>query len=62
MAGFRLTKIAQQDFDGIGAYTLERWGRDQAVRYLTQLDDTFTRLADDPALGRDRSSIRPGLE
>ena len=58
---FRLTNLAQQDFDGIGAYTLEIWGYTQAEKYLTQLNETFTALAQNPTLGRARKDLRRNL-
>lgn len=61
MAGFRLTIPAEQDFDGIGDYTFDTWGEQQAERYLTQLDNAFQLLATTPSLGIDRSDLRPHL-
>ena len=61
MGTFRLTLLAEMDLDGIGAYTLDRWGMDQAAAYLTQLDGAFVALAQAPALGKDRSDLRPNL-
>lgn len=61
MAAFRLTVQAEEDFDGIGAYTWGMWGENQAVLYLTKLDETFAALAQSPAVGKDRSDLRPGL-
>lgn len=61
MATFRLTAQAEADFDEIGAYTLEMWGEDQAVRYLIKLDETFAALARTPALGKHRDDLRLGL-
>jgi toxin ParE1/3/4 len=51
MPGFRLTKAAKADMRGIGRYTRKRWGRDQAHRYLGDLDDCYHRLAEKPDLG-----------
>ena len=61
MGAFRLTLLAELDLDGIGAYTLDKWGMDQAVVYLTRLDSTFAALAEVAALGKDRSDLRPNL-
>jgi toxin ParE1/3/4 len=52
VARFRLTKSAQADVEGIGAYTRDQWNPAQAVRYLTGLDACFFRLAETPGLGR----------
>lgn len=61
MGTFRLTVLAEMDLDGIGAYTLEMWGIDQAVAYLTKLDETFNALAQVSVLGKDRADLRPNL-
>jgi toxin ParE1/3/4 len=61
MAQFRLTVQAEEDFDGIGAYTEETRGMKQATKYLTELDQTFAALAHPPALGKDRSDLRANL-
>ncbi len=52
---------ARLDVLEIGAYTDERWGVRQALRYLDQLDSCFDRLAANPFLGRACDAIRPGL-
>ncbi|MBX3596996.1 MAG: type II toxin-antitoxin system RelE/ParE family toxin [Rhizobiaceae bacterium] len=61
MPRFRLTKLAESDFDQIGSYTLENWGEVQATLYLSQLDETFHLLANTPALGRDVGDLRSGM-
>jgi toxin ParE1/3/4 len=61
MARFRLSRRAETDFDAIGSYTQDMWGTEQATRYLTRLDETFIALARTPALGKDRSDLRPKL-
>jgi len=61
MQQYRLTVLAEADLDGIGEYSLERWGENQAVVYLTKLDETFSTLAHPPSIGRDRCDLRPGL-
>ncbi len=58
---FRLTLQAERDFEAIGEYTVETWGYDQAVQYLSKLDQTFGALAQTPGLGKDRSDLRGGL-
>jgi toxin ParE1/3/4 len=48
----RYAKKAESDLAEILSGTVERWGRDQAVRYLDGLIGTFELLAAQPALGR----------
>ncbi len=45
----------------IGSYTLWRWGEDQAIRYIDDLEACFQMLADNPASGRPCDHVRPGL-
>lgn len=61
MGTFRLTHQAHEDFEKIGLYTLESWGEDQAVLYLTKLDETFSALAHSSAMGKARNDLLPGL-
>ena len=61
MRPFRLSHRAEGDLYRIGRYTLRRWGPSQAARCIRELDGCCQVLADDPALGRLRDNIRPGL-
>jgi toxin ParE1/3/4 len=45
----------------IARYTLHRWGEDQVIRYLDELEACCRQLADHPTLGRACDDIRPGL-
>jgi toxin ParE1/3/4 len=58
---FRLSSLAEADLDDIRAFTLERWGRDQWQAYYRDLALAFERLAENPAVGRRRDVLRPGL-
>jgi toxin ParE1/3/4 len=58
---YELSIEADKDIDAIFDYTLEEFGMDQAVAYLSGLDDSFTQLLDNPELGSKRSEIRKGL-
>ena len=61
MADYILTEKAEEDFDGIGLYSLNSWGLSQAESYLRDLDHCFVTLAQDSGLGKDRADIRPEL-
>lgn len=61
MAAFRFSQRAEADLLKIGTYALRRWGEDQVVRYLDDLEACCQMLADNPALGRPSDEIRPGL-
>ena len=59
---FRLTVVAQADFDGIGDYTFETWGEEQADKYLAQLDKTFVMLAQTPGIGKARNDLGANMK
>lgn len=52
MTRLRYTRRAESDLDSIAAYTLERWGLDQAQRYLDALLARCESLPADPSRGR----------
>jgi toxin ParE1/3/4 len=58
--GYRLTPRAQSDIDEIWDFTHERWGIDQAERYVGQIRDAVVRLAGNPGVGRRCDEIRQG--
>ncbi|MGH7024383.1 MAG: type II toxin-antitoxin system RelE/ParE family toxin [Caulobacteraceae bacterium] len=58
--GYRLTPRAQSDIEEIWNYTCERWGVDQAERYVGLIRDAVFRIAENPALGRRCDEIREG--
>ncbi len=60
MSGFRLTRKAAADLRSIGRYTQQTWGVRQRTRYLTQLDQRFAALAEQPSLGRPCDEVRAG--
>jgi toxin ParE1/3/4 len=60
MPAFRLSAKSIEDLKSIGRYTLKSWGREQRNIYLSKLDESFHRLADQPHLGSARDDIRKG--
>ena len=61
MKRFVVSVEAQTDIDLITAYTTETWGWQQTDRYLSQLEDSFELLADNPRMGRPCDDISTGL-
>ena len=61
MRKFRLSRLAEADLMDIGAYSLNKWGEDQTIRYIDALEACCQQLADNPRLGRACDRIRPGL-
>lgn len=60
MADYVLTPRALADLDDIAEYTLERWGRAQAEKYLSALTKRMEWLAASPNLGANRDEIAQG--
>jgi toxin ParE1/3/4 len=58
---FRFSRRAEADLLSIGDYTLHKWGKAQAARYIGELEVCCQTLADNPALGRHCDEVRPGL-
>ena len=58
---YELSQEADKDLDEIFDYTQKEFGFDQAVKYLTQFEDLFALMVDNPALGKKREEIRSGL-
>jgi toxin ParE1/3/4 len=58
---FRFSRRAEDDLLAIADYTLRKWGKAQAARYIDELEVWCQELADNPALGRVCNDIRPGL-
>jgi toxin ParE1/3/4 len=61
MAPYRLSRLAEADLRDIATYTLQTWRRDQAIRYVDDLEACCLRLADNPTLGRACDHVWPGL-
>jgi toxin ParE1/3/4 len=60
MAEFRLTPAAERDLEGIWTYTEQKWGADQADRYLDTMTGAFEELARAPEAAPACSHIRAG--
>lgn len=61
MGRFRFSRRAEADLLSIGDYTLRKWGKAQATRYLGELETCCQTLAHNPALGRLCDEVRHGL-
>jgi toxin ParE1/3/4 len=61
VARFRLSRRAEEDLLGIGAYTLRTWGERQTSHYIGNLEECCRMLAGNPALGRACDDVRAGL-
>jgi toxin ParE1/3/4 len=60
VAFFTLTEAAKSDLKDIARFTQKRWGLEQRNKYLKTLDDSFHKLASNPATGRTCNEIKAG--
>ena len=51
MPPYRISAKAVEDLKDIGRYTQSKWGASQRNRYLNQIHDCFTQLAENPNFG-----------
>jgi len=58
---YELSPEADQDLEEIFDYTERAFGFNQAVEYLSGFDGVFTKLVNNPELGKEREEIREGL-
>jgi toxin ParE1/3/4 len=60
MSEYRLTPAARRDLEGIWRYTNQRWGVEQANRYIDVLTEAFAVLAGAPKTAPACDHIRAG--
>ena len=60
MTGYILSPAARADVDQIWAYTAERWGEEQAERYVLAMRDACQELAAGTRQSRAADDIREG--
>lgn len=58
--GYVLSPLAQRDLDIIWDYTVEKWGKKQAIIYTRQLQKHIELIAAKPLIAKDCSEIRRG--
>jgi len=58
---YHLSIAVEQDIGEIYDYGVYRFGMDQAVKYLMELDLVFTQIVKNPDLGKKRDEIKVGL-
>lgn len=60
MSSYTLSPNAARSLEDIANYSLGEFGQQQAIRYLTMLNDKFGYLAETPERGRKRNEIKAG--
>ena len=58
---YALSQEADNDLQEIYDYTTEKFGAEQAIRYLTGIEELFNVLCNHPHTGRMRNEIRKGI-
>jgi toxin ParE1/3/4 len=61
LKSFLLSNDADADLDEIFDYTEAEHGFNQAVKYLSDLDNLFEQLVKTPNLGKERKEIKKGI-
>lgn len=52
--------LAKSDLKKIWRYSFDKWGEDQAGKYLLQLDAGMQGLTSNPKVGKSREKVRKG--
>ena len=60
MTGYVLSPRAIEDLSEVWDFSADRWGADQADRYVRQIATACRDLAEDRRKGRDAGNIRAG--
>lgn len=55
------TRAARDDLKEIGRFTHRRWGREQRIKYLADIERHAIELAENPEIGSLRDEIRSGV-
>ena len=61
LKNYELTKEADADLEDIFDYTEKSQSRNQAIVYLSNIEDLFFQLCKQPNLGRTRKEIKEGI-
>ena len=60
MSRYVLSPAARVDVEQIWDYTCDRWGEDQAEKYVRGLQRAIDRVVENPAIGRACDEVRSG--
>ncbi|WP_425607323.1 type II toxin-antitoxin system RelE/ParE family toxin [Roseibium sediminicola] len=60
MRRLQFTPAAEQDLNEIWQYTVDLWGRQQAVQYVRDLKSSCQALARDKLISQSAEHVRPG--
>ena len=60
MVIYLLSELARKDIISIRDYTMGTWGEEQVSKYLSQLEQRFEWLAENPESGKKRGDVKEG--
>lgn len=60
MRRYVLSPAAAADLEQIWDYTCERWGGDQAEKYVREIQRAIDRIVDNPLIGQSCDEVRAG--
>ncbi|WP_006243695.1 type II toxin-antitoxin system RelE/ParE family toxin [Mycolicibacterium tusciae] len=60
MSRYVLSPAAQLDLEQIWDYTCDRWGDDQAEKYVREIERAIQRVVQNPMIGRACDEVRVG--
>ena len=61
MSKVKFSRDARADLKNIDNYTYQTWGRAQADKYLTMIEEGCHFLAEHPTIGKSQDEFCPGL-
>jgi toxin ParE1/3/4 len=53
------SRLALADLKAISRYTVQKWGADQALRYVAQIQECARGIAESPHIGRLCNAVKP---
>jgi toxin ParE1/3/4 len=61
LSGYSLSKLAESDLAEMIDYTVDRWGKDQALLYFDELVQCFQLITSTPGAGRSCNRLLKGI-
>ncbi|MEM8894292.1 MAG: type II toxin-antitoxin system RelE/ParE family toxin [Bacteroidota bacterium] len=59
--GYTLSESADLDLEEIFTFSEEKFGFDQEVKYLGEIEDVFNLVVKNPEIGKNRTEVKPGI-
>lgn len=56
--GYQLSNEADSDLEDIFDYTKKEHSLHQAIKYLTEIDEVFNQIVQNPAIGKERIELK----